>query len=108
MERERTFLDLNLTERDALLGVAVTPAEGDRDLPHGQAVRSWLGERRSTPHGPQLYRSFASLEDAGLIEKVELNKRDTGLRLTDEGEALVESHSRLLAEAVNETDGDNT
>lgn len=102
MSSDETYLALSRNERDVLLGAAIADGREGAEYPHGASVREWLLEERGESlYSNQLYGAIESLTKSGLIEKEQINGRDTGLRLTDEGRERLEELRALVSQADN-------
>ena len=96
------FDDLTAFQLDILMAIPRAEAHVDHDLPHGLAVKDYLSQRREGEiHHGRLYPNIEQLVDAGYVERVDIDDRTKGLRVTDAGQERVFA---LLADAHDAAD----
>ncbi|WP_435147666.1 PadR family transcriptional regulator [Halobaculum sp. P14] len=95
-----TWTDLTAFEGNTLYAVAAL--EADSEPTYGLAVKRVLSDLygQEINHG-RLYPTLDGLDDAGLLEKSELDSRTNRYELTDVGRDLLRDRLRQLSDAVN-------
>ena len=92
-----SWRDLSAFQRDIL--VELLRLERSEDESYGLATKRGLEEHGygEVNHG-RLYPNLDELEDSGLVERGEIDKRTNSYELTGAGRSLVEWHVRRVAD----------
>lgn len=81
---------LTAFQRDVLNAITTAEHHRNHGVPYGLSVKEELEQRYGEElNHSRLYMNLSDLETLGLVEKVDLNDRTNGLRLTDGGESAV-------------------